>query len=137
MTYRSASPRPLTAQGKKVVVFDRDETMTLILKYVLEKQGFSVYTADSVQHGMQLIQARKPQLLIWELSRRPEIDFDMLQGIQHLGGERPYVILVSTPETLNDDAPIESLGHGDVFIKPFEPGLLVRRVEWLVAHEKL
>ena len=111
--------------------------MMLIVKYLLDKLGFSVSTAASVQNGLDLIHSQKPQLLVWELDRCAEIDFHMLQDIQKYGLNRPYVILVSTPETLNDDAPIEALGTGDVFIKPFEPAQLIRRIEWLVKHEKI
>ena len=121
---------------KRVVLFDRDQTILLVMKHLLDKLGFSVSMANSTDQGLELIQATDPQLIVWELGKQPDIDFHMLQEI-HRQSHRPHVILLSTPETLHDDAPIEYLGTGDVFIKPFEPTYLIRRIKWLVKQERI
>jgi len=108
----------------------------LILKHLLAQLGFSVYMAATADKGLDLVHAQQPQLLVWELNARHETDFNMLQDVQK-DQWRPYVILLSTPQTLDDDAPISQLTSGDVFIKPFEPAHLIRRIKALIKQEKI
>jgi len=126
----------LPGRDKHVVLYDRDQTILLVLRHLLKKLGFSVSVVSDPAKGMSLITAEQPQLLIWSLHRQPDIDFHMLQEVQRLDS-RPYVILVSTPETLSVDAPINTLESGDVFIKPFEPSHLMRRIRYLLKQQKI
>lgn len=126
-----------SAQGKKAVIFDRDKTLMLVLRHLLRKLGFTVYMASTPQSGIDMIENHQPQLLLWELNKRPEVDFHMLHVVRRHGSSMPYVILISTPTTLNVEAPIEVMPQGDVYIKPFEPAELMRRISWLVEHEKI
>jgi DNA-binding response OmpR family regulator len=137
MSSSATSGKTDLGHGKKVVLFDRDKTMMLILKRLLHQQGFAVFMATGAQNGLDLIETCRPDLLVWELNRHPEVDFQMLHNARRRATQRPYVILISTPTTLNDDAPIEELHQGDVFMKPFEPADLIRRISWLVSHERI
>ena len=135
MSLRVIPHQTLPEHGKRVVLCDRDQTLMLIMKHLLEKLGFSVSLTLHADKGLALIHAEQPQLLIWGLNKNPDVDFCMLQDVQQ-HERRPYVILLSTPETLTDDAPIEALGSGDVFIKPFEPMHLIRRIKSLINQGK-
>ncbi len=137
MTQPAHALSDVSAQGKKAVLFDRDKTLLLILHRLLQRMGFTVYMASTPQNGMDLIENHQPQLLVWELNKRPDIDFHMLHVVRRHGSSMPYVILISTPTTLNDDAPIEVMQEGDVYMKPFEPAELMRRISWLVKNEKI
>jgi DNA-binding response OmpR family regulator len=136
MSLQVALHRPLPNHGKRVVLCDRDQTLMLVMKHLLEKLHFSVSVEAQAKKGLGLVESEQPQLLIWGLNKQPDIDFHMLQNVQQYK-KRPYVILLSTPETLTDDAPIEVLGSGDVFIKPFEPTHLIRRIKALMQQEKI
>lgn len=117
-------------QTRKVVLVVEDEESILeLLRYNLDKAGFTVIPAASGEEGLALARQRRPDLILLDL---------MLPGIDGLEVCRqlkksketesiPVVMLTARGEEADIVAGLE-LGADDYLTKPFSPRVLLAHI---------
>jgi len=114
---------------ERLLVVDDEEDILELLKYNLEREGYSVVTAQSGEEAVELAAQTSPDLILLDL---------MLPGINGLEvcrilgrGERtssiPIIILTARAEEADIVAGLE-LGADDYVSKPFSPRVVTARV---------
>ncbi len=114
---------------EKLLVVDDEEDILELLKYNLEREGYSVVTAQSGEDAVLTAGLESPDLILLDL---------MLPGINGLDvcrilsrGERtadiPIVMLTARAEEADIVAGLE-LGADDYIAKPFSPRVVTARV---------
>lgn len=121
---------------KKAVICDDDRGMTIVLKHLLAKQGFEVYTASDGEEGLDLIRAERPALIVLDLEMPVKDGFQVLREMK-TGGLSPYVIVLSAHESKEKRELALSLGAREMRIKPFNPAEFAQSIEHLTEAGKL
>ena len=112
-----------------MLVVDDDRTIRLMVRRLLEKDGFEVIEGENGRDAVDLAARERPNLLLIDLMM-PEMD-----GFQAIGALRsdarfralPVIVLTAESEAGVEERVLE-LGADDYVLKPFDPGVLVSRV---------
>ena len=122
---------------ENILVVEDEEAIRELVRYNLNREGYSVQEADSGEKALQLSKNKLPDLLILDLML-PEIDG--LELCKRLKSDTrtkhiPIVMLTAKGEEADIVTGLE-LGADDYITKPFSPRVLVARVRALLRRNK-
>ncbi|SPF48822.1 Alkaline phosphatase synthesis transcriptional regulatory protein PhoP [Candidatus Desulfosporosinus infrequens] len=113
-----------------VLLIEDDIQIQELVRYSLEKEGFTVITASDGEQGLDLVRREKPDLIILDLTL-PTIDgFDVckLLRAQKDTVTIPIIILSARDDVADKVIGLE-LGADDYITKPFSPRELSARIK--------
>jgi DNA-binding response OmpR family regulator len=113
----------------RILVVDDDRMIRLMVRRLLEKEGFDVVEGTTGRQAVDLARRERPDLLILDLGM-PEMD-----GYAAIGEIKqdltlaaiPVIVLTAQNEPGVEERVLE-LGADDYLTKPIEPGVLLSRV---------
>lgn len=111
----------------KVLVIDDEKQIADIIKFNLEKEGYTVQTANDGQEGIDKVHQWNPDLVILDIMMPIKDGFQVLKEIRvkyHL----PVIMLTAKEEEVDKVLGLE-LGADDYVVKPFSMRELVARVK--------
>ena len=114
---------------KVVLVVEDEESILELLRYNLDKAGFTVLPAGSGEDGLELARRRRPDLILLDLMLP---GMDGLEVCRMLKKSRetesiPVVMLTARGEEADIVAGLE-LGADDYLTKPFSPRVLLAHI---------
>lgn len=116
-------------QKNKVLIVDDEEAMTLLLKMVIEKDGYLVDVANSAAEALLLINRRKYHIVLSDIIMP---DMDGLELLREVRKKDPLiqVVMMTASASMNRTMTALELGAADFILKPFdmEQVLLVIRL---------
>lgn len=113
--------------NNKVLVVDDDAHIAELIKLYLEKEGFTVITADNGKKALEKFRSEAPSILILDVMM-PEMDgWDVCREIRKTSNT-PIIMLTAKGETFDKVLGLE-LGADDYMVKPFETKELIARVK--------
>jgi len=120
---------PATKQAARVLVTDDEPVTRMMLKSLLRREGFEVLEASTGQQAIDIAMREHPDLLIIDLNM-PEMNG--YEAIGHLRTDAEMAALPILVLTADESAGVErrvlELGADDYIVKPFDPGILLSRV---------
>jgi CheY-like chemotaxis protein len=129
LTDDSDSAHTAARERKRVLVTDDEPITRMLVKLLLERQHFEVIEATNGRAAVELATRERPDLLMIDLNM-PEMD-----GYEAIGRLRKDFSLATLPIivlTAEDGPGVEKrvleLGADDYIIKPFDPDILLSRV---------
>ncbi len=133
-----AAPAKAAAPGKapappsgaqRVLIADDDPTIRIILRKVLEAQGYRVDDAEDGPKALSAIAASAPDMILVDLNM-PGLDgYGVIRGVREsLGLSIPIIMLTADSDDRSQAQALE-LGADDYIIKPVKVGLVVARVK--------
>lgn len=114
----------------EVVIIEDDTAILDLIKYNLEKHGYSAKGFTSGYDGLEYILKNPPALLILDLML-PDIDgFEICKELKSNQKTKnlPIIILTAKGEEIDRILGLE-LGADDYIVKPFSPRELIARVK--------
>ncbi len=110
----------------KILVVDDDPTLSELICYSLEAEGYMVLVAGDGQEGMRKFHESRPDLVILDVSM-PKLDgFEVMQRVREMS-DTPVIML--TAQGQEDDVVRGlDLGADDYMTKPFRLGELLARI---------
>ena len=118
---------------KKIVLAEDNSTLSLLLKFRLEKEGYELLMAVDGKEAIELIEINTPDLVLTDIMMP---FFSGLEVISHMRNK----LEVDTPVIVFSSAGQEemvlkafNLGANDFMGKPFSPNELVIRVKRLLS----
>ena len=115
-----------------VLVIDDEIQIRRLLRVTLEKLGYAVHEAATGEEGIQLVLARKPDVILLDLGL-PDRD-----GAEVLAGLRQWstvpVIILSVRNGEEDIVRLLDAGADDYLVKPFNTGELIARMKVAIRH---
>jgi CheY-like chemotaxis protein len=119
---------------KTVVICDDNVTLVHLLKQLLTKRGFTVYTASDGAEGVDLVRSVKPDLLLVDLQMPEKDGLEMLGELKNGGGKLPYTFIISAHEGKEILSKAGKTGANEVWSKPFNAADLLSRIDGLVTE---
>jgi len=118
---------------KKIVLAEDNSTLSLLLKFRLEKEGYELLMAEDGKKAIELIEKHNPELIL------TDIMMPFISGLEVISHVRNK-LKVQTPIVVFSAAGQEemvlkafNLGANDFMGKPFSPNELVIRVKRLLT----
>lgn len=119
-----------------ILIIDDETDILNILKYNLEKEGFSVQTATDGLLGIELAKVMKPDLIILDVMM-PKMDgIQVCEHLRSIPGFESTLIcfLTARGEDFSQIAGLDA-GADDYISKPVKPRLLVSRINALLRRK--
>jgi len=130
----------------KILIIDDDPDIRLAIQLCLEGAGHTIVAATSGPEGLQKVLAEKPDLIILDVMMDTATEgFQLALTLRSLDSDSPYIdfrdipvlmltaIHTTTPLRFGPDE--EYLPVDDFVDKPFDPPVLVRKVEALLKKK--
>ena len=118
---------------KIVLVVDDASSTTQLLKAMLEVEGYEIAMAENGREGLALTRGIKPDLVILDVVM-PEMDgYEVLQTLKGDPATKDIPVVMLTAR--RDDEAIQEgldLGAADYIPKPFEPDILIKKVQTII-----
>ena len=122
----------------RVLVVEDDGTISLVVKYFLELEGFEVLIAKDGASGLDAIRRERPQLVVTDCNMPGMDGMSMVKALRTDPLTRDIAVLMLTSEE-GVDKETEALAAGvdDYIVKPVEPRRLAARVKSVLMRSKV
>lgn len=118
-----------------ILVVDDDPFANMLVKFVLDKEGYEVETADNPRGAWQLIQKREPDLLLLDVKMPYQTGFEFSQRLRAEGYDTP-LIFMTAQDGIESKLQGFKIGADDYICKPFIHEELVARVHAVMRRVK-
>lgn len=114
---------------KKIVVIEDDKTLRRALAGLLEENGYQVFCVEDFLHAEEGIKEAEPELVLLDIILPRTNGQEILRNLRKTS-DLPVIMLTSkTGET--DEILSMSYGADDYMTKPYNPALLLLKIEAL------
>jgi two-component system, sensor histidine kinase and response regulator len=124
-----------TVKGIDILIVEDSPTQALKLKYILEKQEYSVQLATNGREGLEAIERRRPTLIISDVVM-PEMDgYEFCSSIKASEDLRDIPVILLT--TLSDPQDIIrglECGADNFLNKPYNEETLLSRIKYILVN---
>jgi DNA-binding response OmpR family regulator len=119
--------------GARILVIEDEKPMRIVLRDILEQEGFRVMTADEGKSGLKAAIEEKPALILLDIML-PKIDgFTLCAELRRLT-YAGSVLMLTAKGQVNDRVRGLDSGADDYLIKPFSTEELLARVRALLRR---
>jgi two-component system, OmpR family, alkaline phosphatase synthesis response regulator PhoP len=120
-----------------IVVIDDENDITEFLSYNLAKEGFTVYTANDGQAGIDLVRKVKPALVLLDIMM-PHLDGIEVCRMMRADEETKHILVAFLTARDEDFTQISALdvGGDDYITKPVKPRIILSRIRALLRRER-
>jgi CheY-like chemotaxis protein len=127
--FGTARPAAATQQAIRVLVTDDEPVTRMLLKGLLRREGFDVLEASTGQQAIDIAMRERPDLLIIDLNMPEMNGYEAIGRLRTDAEMEALPILVLTAdESAGVERRVLELGADDYIVKPFDPGILLSRV---------
>ncbi len=118
----------------KILVVDDDLNICELLKLYLEKDGYTVFTANDGQAAVDTFKSKAPDLILLDIML-PRMDGWQVCREVRKTSLVPIIMLTAKGETFDKVLGLE-LGADDYVVKPFDPKEVMARVKAVLRRTK-
>ncbi|WP_345192319.1 response regulator transcription factor [Algibacter agarivorans] len=116
----------------KIVLAEDNTTLSLLLKFRLEKEGFDLFMAKDGKEALELIESNSPDLIITDIMMPFISGLEVISHIRNkINSETPIIVFSAAGQ---EEMVLKAfnLGANDFMGKPFSPNELMIRVNRLL-----
>jgi type IV pilus assembly protein PilB len=134
----SESPAAAASQERaQILIVEDDRTVSTVVKYFLELEGFAVVVAKDGRAGLEIAKRDLPQVIVTDLNMPGMDGMAMVKALRADARTRDVSILMLTSDGSVDSETLAlTLGADDYLLKPVEPRRLAARIKALLARSK-
>ena len=116
--------------SKKILVIEDTELMQRVIRDILTREGYDVYSAYSGEEGLDMVPAIKPDLIILDIVMPGISGFEVCRILRADESNNLTPIIMLSSQGSEDDKLVGlELGADDYIVKPFNSRELVSRVK--------
>jgi len=121
----------MTLEDKSVIVLAEDDPqIASLVRYRLEKMGYSVHVGEDGQQALDLVMSVRPDLVVLDVMMPVMNGFQVLRAIKESPDTKHIPAIMLTAREMEDDMLKGfDLGAADYITKPFSPAELAARVK--------
>lgn len=118
-------------EDKSVIVLAEDDPqIASLVRYRLEKMGYSVHVGEDGQQALDLVMSVRPDLVVLDVMMPVMNGFQVLRAIKESPDTKHIPAIMLTAREMEDDMLKGfDLGAADYITKPFSPAELAARVK--------
>ena len=116
----------------KILIVDDEETIRELVRYYLDKEGFSVYQAENGEKALEIIENEYIDLAIVDVMMPVMNGFELVEEMKEFR-DIPVIMLTAKSQS-TDKLRGFSLGIDDYVTKPFDPYELMARVKTILKR---
>ena len=122
--------------SERILLVDDDPGLSEVIALLLEREGYGVELAGTVKQGLNLVEARKPDLVLTDLKLPDGTGLDVIAGVR---ARRPRLPLIMITSYSSMESAIEALraGANDYVIKPFNNDEFLRAIGRALNERRL
>lgn len=122
----------------KILLAEDKHSMVTLIKYNLEKEGYTVYFVKNGKEALQFCSNQIPDLIICDIMMPIMNGLELREHILKDAKLRhiPFIFLTAKAQT-TDQIKGRSLGVDEYLTKPFEPKDLIVKVKSIIEKHQL
>ncbi|MCM1127655.1 MAG: response regulator transcription factor [Lachnospiraceae bacterium] len=120
-------------QKSRILLVEDDCSLIDGLCYSLEKEGYEVETAQSMQEAYSLLDKKQYDLLLLDVTLPDGTGFQICETVRGQENQVPIIFLTASDEEMNVIRGLDS-GGDDYIGKPFQLGELLSRIRALLRR---
>ena len=117
---------------KKIVLAEDNSTLSLLLKFRLEKEGFKLLIAEDGKKAIEQIEEHKPDLILTDIMMPFISGLEVISHVRNKLNMQIPIIVFSSAGQEEIVLKAFNLGANDFMSKPFSPNELVIRIKRLL-----
>lgn len=118
----------ITDHDNRVLIIDDEVDLCDIISHVLTREGYTTYTANSGNTGIELFHKTFPHVVVLDLCMPGKNGIEVLKQIKDISNETPVIIITAYGE-IRSAIEATKLGAYDYFTKPFDNEQIVLAVK--------
>jgi len=120
---------------ERVLIVEDDRTITSVVKYFLELEGYDVVVAENGFLGLEAAKLALPQVIVTDCNMPVMDGVAMVKALRADARTQDISILMLTSgNSIDDETRALAAGADDYILKPVEPRRLVARIKTLLAR---
>ena len=120
------------SDAKKIVLAEDNSTLSLLLKFRLEKEGYKLLIAVDGKEAIELIEQHDPELILTDIMMPFISGLEVISHVRNKLNKQTPIIVFSAAGQEEMVLMAFNLGANDFMGKPFSPNELVIRVKRLL-----
>lgn len=120
------------SEAKKIVLAEDNSTLSLLLKFRLEKEGYKLLIAADGKEAIELIEEQDPELILTDIMMPFISGLEVISHVRNKLNKQTPIIVFSAAGQEEMVLKAFNLGANDFMGKPFSPNELVIRVKRLL-----
>lgn len=120
------------SDAKKIVLAEDNSTLSLLLKFRLEKEGYKLLIAADGKEAIELIEQHNPELILTDIMMPFISGLEVISHVRNKLNLQTPIIVFSAAGQEEMVLKAFNLGANDFMGKPFSPNELVIRVKRLL-----
>ena len=120
------------SDAKKIVLAEDNSTLSLLLKFRLEKEGYKLLIAADGKEAVDLIEEHNPELILTDIMMPFISGLEVISHVRNKLNKQTPIIVFSAAGQEEMVLKAFNLGANDFMGKPFSPNELVIRVKRLL-----
>ncbi|AMC11554.1 transcriptional regulator [Lutibacter profundi] len=117
---------------KKIVLAEDNSTLSLLLKFKLEKEGYEVLVAEDGKKAIELIEKHNPNLILTDIMMPFVSGLEVISHVRNKLNLETKIIVFSAAGQEEMVLKAFNLGASDFMAKPFSPNELTIRIKRLL-----
>ena len=118
---------------KKIVLAEDNTTLSMLLKFRLEKDGYELLMATDGKEAVELIENNKPDLILTDIMMPFISGLEVISHVRNQLEFKTPIIVFSSAGQEEMVLKAFDLGANDFMGKPFSPNELVIRIKHLLS----
>lgn len=120
------------SDAKKIVLAEDNSTLSLLLKFRLEKEGYKLFIAADGKEAIEMIEQHDPELILTDIMMPFISGLELISHVRNNLNKQTPIIVFSAAGQEEIVLKAFNLGANDFMGKPFSPNELVIRVKRLL-----
>ncbi len=120
------------SDAKKIVLAEDNSTLSLLLKFRLEKEGYKLLIAVDGKEAIEMIELHDPELILTDIMMPFISGLEVISHVRNKLNKQTPIIVFSAAGQEEMVLKAFNLGANDFMGKPFSPNELVIRVKRLL-----
>lgn len=118
---------------KKIVLAEDNTTLSMLLKFRLEKDGYELFMATDGKEAVELIEDKAPDLVLTDVMMPFISGLEVISHVRNKLESKTPIIVFSSAGQEEMVLKAFNLGANDFMGKPFSPNELVIRIKRLLS----
>ena len=119
--------------AKKIVLAEDNSMLSMLLKFKLEKEGYTLFIAENCKKTIELIEEHNPELILTDVMMPFVSGLEVISHVRNTLNLLTPIVVFSAAGQEQIVLKAFDLGATDFMSKPLSPNELVLRVKRLLS----